>query len=287
MESLRPIDCLFSAQPLKPASPAMAPALSGAPCRGPIANVVPEMDRYGIDRVLLTPCAVEANRCDRQYLCEEAMLSDLLQQVSRQPQRVSALVGFNPYDIADSLRRLQQAISDYDLKGLYVSSGTVPLLDRRMYPAYAKCAELNVPVMFYADHSLAWTNEWPMLQEVGMIAADFPDLRVVAAFGCWPPLDEIWHLLERHDNMFFALDANPRRDLVARVANFLNGEPGRSHCLWGSNGCCWSEAVPRLNQLPLHAAVRECFARTNAIAVFDLHQQKPPQVEADLILTGE
>ena len=120
-----------------------------------------------------------------------------------------------------------------------------------------------------------------------MIAADFPDLRVVAAFGCWPPLDEIWHLLERHDNMFFALDANPRRDLVARVANFLNGEPGRSHCLWGSNGCCWSEAVPRLNQLPLHAAVRECFARTNAIAVFDLHQQKPPQVEADLILTGE
>jgi hypothetical protein len=290
MEPVRPIDCLFAcpiSQHGEACPPDLAKGPTGVPCQSPSRDIVANMERYGIDRVLLTPCRIEPGLCDRQYLCDEAVLTDMLHDINAYPQRFSGLAGYNPFDMVASLRRLGRSLRERDLKGLYVHTGAAALLDRRMYPAFAICAELQSPVMVHSDQSLAWAGNWPLLIDVNLLATDFPELRIVVACVCWPQIDELRRLLEHHENVYVALDANPRRDLRAQAAEFLSSDLGLSRCLWGSNGCCWDVAVTRLDELNLAPAVRTRFSRENAVAVYGLEQQTTPKLPTDLVLTAE
>jgi predicted TIM-barrel fold metal-dependent hydrolase len=156
-----------------------------------------------------------------------------------------------------------------------------------MYPAYAKCAELHVPVMIHGNNELAWTLGWPSFDDVLIIATDFPELKVVAACDCWPSVDEIRRLLDRCENIYFALDANPRRDLLPEVSALLNSDRGRTRCVWGSNACAWEQTTKQVEQLALEDDAESHFVRDNAVALFALEQQRRPRLEAELILTGE
>ena len=289
MEPLRPVDCLFA--PQIPEMPKVASAAGSAPlpvpCLTRLANLVEQMDQFGIDRVLLTPCQVDPSRCDRQYLCDDALLSEFVQLVHTYPQRFSALAGYNPFDVSDSVRRMEEAVTKQAVRGFYVSSATLPLLDRRMYPAYAKCAELGVPIMIHADPGLAWAESWPMLEDIRTIATDLPELRAVAACVCWPGVSAARRMLEQQENIYLAVDANPRRDLAEEVSEFLNSELGRSRCVWGSNGCGWRTAIADLDKLKLSDQARARFTRENAVALFGLAEQNSPQIEVNFVLTGE
>jgi predicted TIM-barrel fold metal-dependent hydrolase len=258
------------------------------PCLTNAAALLEDMDRHGIERILLPPCPVLSSRCERQYLCGEAVLSEFFELMNQHPQRFSAFTGYNAHDIRGSLLWMQQAVEKHYVQGLCVSAAaSVSLLDRRMYPAYSKCVELQVPVVIHGDHELAWADHWPILEEVSTLAGDFPDLIVVAAVGCWPPLREIRSRLESHENIYVALDANPRRDLVPEISDFLNGELGKRRCLWGSNGCRWDTAMSHLRSLQLESDARSRFERENGLAVFNFQQQQRPRLEADFTLTAE
>ncbi len=278
MKPLRPIDCLF-------VSPSAAsPSL---PCPTNLANLVDEMDRHGIDRVLLTPCQTSSSRCDREYLCTDAVLSDLLQQVHIHPGRFSTLLGYNAADIGGSLLRMDEAITRHDVKGLFLSSGQMPLLDRRMYPAYAKCTQLRIPGVIHTNHELAGSERSPTLNEVRAIASDFPELKIVVACGGWPAITDMQGALEEYDNIYFALDANVRHDLLPAASQFLNSELAATRCVWGSNHCGWQVAVAKLDALALSDGTRAQFARENAVVLFGLESQRRPQLEVEAVLTAE
>jgi predicted TIM-barrel fold metal-dependent hydrolase len=246
------------------------------------------MDRYGIEGVLLPPCQVLSSRCENQYLCSDAVLSEFFLLIYRYPQRFSTFTGYNAHDIKGSLLWMEEAVRRYRVKGLYVSgAASIPLLDRRMYPAYSKCDELRVPVTIRLDREVASAASWPALEDVRTLAGDFPELTVVAACGSWPSLDGLRRLLETRENVYVALDANPGNYVERQAPGFLNSELGKNRCMWGSNGCDWDVALSQLDTLGLEQDTLIRFARENAIAIFDLAQQEKPYIETAEPLTAE
>jgi len=92
--------------------------------------------------------------------------------------RFVGLAGYNPFRIKESLAEIELAVTRHGFKGVYVHiyGFDIPLNDAKMYPLFAKCVELDVPVSMQVGHVLEASpsdGARPMLLD--RIACDFPD----------------------------------------------------------------------------------------------------------------
>lgn len=75
--------------------------------------------------------------------------------------------------------------------------------ERRYYPLYAKCVELDIPVRIYT--SMNYANDRPYdlghPRHLDQVAVDFPELRLIAGLGGWPWIADMVGLLRRHPNL--------------------------------------------------------------------------------------
>jgi len=263
------IDCLFVPQ-AKPAelSPAIA-GLAGLPCLTQVDTIAGEMAQQGIERVLLTPCKAGAAICDRRYLCDDTVTNELLYYVQRYPRQFAALGGFNPHDLEHSVARLESTLRR-GLSGLFVDPRALgmSLLDRRMYPAFAKCSERHRPLMIAIGSGSI--SERTTFHDLEVLAGDFPNLCIVVACDHWPSVSQLRKACESRDNVNFALDVNLPRGEPAEAIAFLTNASSAGRCLWGSNGEDWNTALARVTALHVAAEVERGYLRTNAAKLFRL-----------------
>src|SRR5438270_8837094 len=92
------VDCLFSLE-------AISRERSPQP-----RELIQEMDRAAIDRVLLTPC--RRWRCERHWGTDGINLSEVNSLVTSMPQRFAGLAAYDPYAIAESLALIDLAIEN-------------------------------------------------------------------------------------------------------------------------------------------------------------------------------
>jgi hypothetical protein len=155
-----------------------------------LADFVASLDRLGIVRSVLldSPNAVMA------------------EAVRDFPDRFVALAILSPYDGMRAVRELERLVREDGIHGLYVGAlrSEIPASDRRYYPLYAKCAELDVPVRIYC--AMGYANDRPYdlghPRHLDQVASDFPELRIVAGLGGWPWVNEMVALLRRHPNLY-------------------------------------------------------------------------------------
>lgn len=137
-----------------------------------------------------------------------------------------AFVGFasvDPWQGRAAVAELRRAVAELGLRGLklHPSAQAFSPDDQRFYDLYAACAELEVPVLFHtgttglgagqpggAGIKLGYSR--PVLLDA--VAADFPDLQVVAAHPSWPWQDEMLAIAQHKTNVWIDLSGwSPRR----------------------------------------------------------------------------
>ena len=259
--TLPAIDVLFH--------PAARPAAGACPLLPPSEAA---MDAAGIARVLVSQCKLWS--CERQWMCVDTRLDDVLRYTASSP-RFIGLAGYNPFDIAESFREIELAVATYAFRGAYLHADSfrLPLTDARMYPLFAKAAELGVPVLLQSSPVPSG--------DLDRVTADFPDLSLVLAQAC-PQLADITAIAAACENVFFALDPGALVHLIhqwtalavahdASSSSFLS-EVFQQRCMWGSNSLDWCDALRSVNSLPLLPETRACFLRRNAERVFALGQ---------------
>src|SRR5690606_771616 len=100
-----------------------------------IAYTVAEMDKWGIERAMLG--ISETNHV-------------ALEAIQRFPDRFFPSLGVNPNNGMDEVRRLERFKRDYDIKAATAFPcgllPQVPINDKKFYPIYAKCVELDIPI---------------------------------------------------------------------------------------------------------------------------------------------
>jgi predicted TIM-barrel fold metal-dependent hydrolase len=140
----------------------------------PVAVVLHEMDRFGIERAMIG-CEGKVSR----------------QALATSPDRFIPSMGVDPNDGMDAIHKMVKNYETFGIKAVtafpagYVPQ--VPINDRRFYPIYAKCCELDIPIFVCAGVP---GPRIPMacqhVELIDDVMYDFPELTFVTRHGCEP-----------------------------------------------------------------------------------------------------
>jgi len=243
-----------------------------------IDDYLARMDRAGIERSLLV--AVRAGQMGLKDSFEVPY--DYVSEVcAEHPERFSGLAGIDPTRGMAGLKELEYAVKELGFVGAHWYPHWFAMAPdaARMYPYYAKCCELDIPIMMQVGQNLVYSRS-TRLPSVGRpialdpVAVDFPELRLIGIHIGVPWTEEMIAMCWKHENVYTAGDAYAPRYWPAPFVHYLNSY-GREKVMFGTD---WpvidpERAVAEVNELELRPESRRRLLRDNALRVFGLPSQ--------------
>jgi hypothetical protein len=177
-------------------------------------EVIELLDSAGIDRTLITGFD-EFSSVHETFIPNELVAA----LAERHPDRFIPFAGVDLLKGMEAVRELERLVSDHGFRGLSLRPFMIglPADDRRYYPLYAKCVELDVPLSIHT--SANWTtvavNDFGHPRHIDAVAAEFPDLRIVMSHGGYPWVLEACLLAWKYPNVYLELAAHRPRYLAA------------------------------------------------------------------------
>ena len=240
-----------------------------------IDDYLKKMDRAGIERSLLI--AVRAG--DRAMKGSfEIPYVQVAKWCEKHPDRFSGLAGVDPYRGVEGLKELDVAVKDYGFVGAHLYPHWFKLApDAALYyPYYARCVELDVPIMLQVGQNLIYQKDVrlpsvakPILLD--QVAIDFPDLKLIGIHIGVPWTDEMIAMAWKHANVFIGLDAYAPKYCPPQLVRYMNSY-GSHKVMFGTD---WpvidpERGVAEMAEHNLKPAAYEQVMRTNALKVFKL-----------------
>ncbi len=240
-----------------------------------IENYLTRMDRASIQRSLLI--AVRAG--DMMIKGSIEIPYSRVHEICRQyPDRFSGLAGVDPTRGMQGLRDLEEAVRDFGFVGAHFYPHWFGLAPDHalVYPYYAKCCELDIPIMMQVGHNLVYSRE-RRLPSVGrpiyldQVAIDFPELRLLGIHIGVPWTGEMISMAWKHQNVYIGVDAYAPRYWPPEIVHYLNSY-GREKVLFGTD---WpvidpERAVAEIAELDIKPEAKKLLMRGNALRVFNL-----------------
>jgi hypothetical protein len=152
--------------------------------------------------------------------------------------RLIGAASYNPFRIDESLRDIEKAVKKYGFKYVYMHPITFGLsfADAKLYPLYAKCSELGIPVGMQVGHSAEVLPSWcGHPYEVDKVAIDFPNLKINMSHTGYPWVDEWCSVIFRQPNVYGDISAYNPSNLTQDIVSFFNSSRGRDKVMFGSN----------------------------------------------------
>ena len=260
MPTPRVIDTLFSME-----SPSTIFHLSK--CGDTVADCVAAMDEACIHKVVLAPC--KRQECERHWMCDDIQMDEVQHCVMSRPDRFAGLAAYNPHAIGESMQELERVITQWHFRGVYIVwDGTeVKLLDACMYPLYARCVELDVPLMLAVSNA----GESAILSSMRILLRDFPELRVILAWATAANVDVMVAACNQHPTLAVAFDGRVAAGQESTLRDWLTTD-GEYRCMWGSNGMSWKRLLQHVSSYSLPEAVLNSLLYENALRAFRLSE---------------
>jgi hypothetical protein len=151
------------------------------------------------------------------------------------------LVGVASVDLARPLaavRELRRAVRELGFRALRVLPWlwNLPPDDRRYYPLYSECIELDIPFCLQVGHTgpLAPSEPGRPIPYLDHVALEFPDLRIVGGHIGYPWTAEMISLATKYQNLYIDTSAYKVRRYPNDLVEYLRTH-GRRKVLFGSN----------------------------------------------------
>jgi predicted TIM-barrel fold metal-dependent hydrolase len=230
------------------------------------------MDEHGIDTVLIPSPKVgdwESGGLDIDITYEQVH-----EVVSQYPDRMKGLASINPYDRMKGVREMERAIEEYGFVGaqFHPYGFELPVNHRRCYPFYAKCVELDIPIVMQIGHSAErMPNRMGKPIHLDDIALDFPELDIVASHTGWPWSKELEALAWKHPNVHVGMAAHAPQYWEDNLVEFMRTR-GKDKVLFGSDYPLlrYDRMFGEIENYEFSDGVQRKFFRENAQRVFDL-----------------
>ena len=234
-----------------------------------------KMDRAGIERSLLIAVRCGDLRVKGSVEIPYEMVAKIC---AKYPDRFSGLAGLDPTRGIAGLKELDRAVKEYGFVGAHFYPHWFDEAPDSAvwYPYYARCAELDIPVMMQVGHCLVYQKD-RRLPNVGRpmtldrVAIHFPELKLIGIHLGYPWTDEMISCCWKHPNVYMAGDAYAPKHWPQAAVQYANTY-GQDKFLFGTD---WKvidperamEDVMNLNFRP--DALRKIL-RDNALKVFKL-----------------
>ncbi len=192
--------------------------------------------------------------------------------------RPDLLVGVASVNLArpmDAVRELRRAVRQLGMRALRMLPWlwNAPPNDRRYYPLYAECIELEIPFCLQVGHTgpLAPSEPGRPIPYLDEVALDFPELVVVAGHIGHPWTDEMISLATKYPNVYIDTSAYKPRRYPPELVDYMKGHGSRK-VLFGSNFPMLmpADCLAEVRALGLPDEARRLFICDNAVRVFRL-----------------
>ncbi len=189
----------------------------------------------------------------------------------------------SPHEGMAGIRRLEHCVRELGIRGLEVSTFRERLYanDKKYYPLYAKCVELNIPARIYTTMNYAADRAMDLGRPIFLdeVCRDFPELTVIAGLGGWPWVPELVGLARRHANLYIDLAAHrpihiPKPgsgfEMLLQFGNTLLQDKMLFASSWMTLGLPLKQIIEEMEAIPLKDTVRPKWMYENAARVLKL-----------------
>lgn len=160
-----------------------------------------EMDRAGVS------VGVVIGRNSGRY--GSISNEDVADIVKTYPGRFVGAASIDPTNRKAACEQIRNA-AKAGFRAINIEPGSYPLPmmsdDRRLYPIYAQCEDVGLPVIIMAGGSAGPDLSYTDPVHLDRIAADFPALKIVVSHGGWPWVHQILHIAFRRPNIYLSPD---------------------------------------------------------------------------------
>ena len=229
----------------------------------PVELLVSEVDRFGISQSLLNVAtSQEARRAVRDY-----------------PDRFFAGWDVDPNQGMEAVRALEEGVREFDVRAAIAFPAglnpQVPINDKKFYPIYAKCVELDIaicvctgvpgPRVPFAAQDVAHLDE---------VCWFFPELRFVTRHGCEPWADLAVKLMLKWPNLYYSTSAFAPKHYPTEIIDYANtrGADKIIYAGYYPAGLTLDRIFGDMVDVPFRDHVWPKFLAENARRVFKLDQ---------------
>ncbi len=191
------------------------------------------------------------------------------------PEHVVGVASVDIRHPMQAVRELRRCVKEFGFKGLRVLPWLwgLPPDDRRYYPLYAECVELDVTFCLQVGHAGPMRPSEPgrPIPYLDNVAHEFPDLRIVGGHIGFPWVAEMISLMMKHPNVYVDTSAYKASRFPAELITYMKG-PGKKKVLFGTNYPMLTpaECLSGLEGLALDDEGRAAFLAGNARRAFKL-----------------
>jgi len=170
-------------------------------------TVIDAIDAAGIAKTLITGFD-EYSHVGETFIPNE-LVAGLFE---RHPDRFIPFFGADLGRGTYAVDELDEWVTGRGFRGLSLRPFMIglPASDRRYYPFYTKCVELDIPVSIHS--SANWTtvavNDLGHPRHIDTIAADFPELKIIVSHAGYPWVLEAVLLAWKYPNVYLELAAH-------------------------------------------------------------------------------
>ncbi len=225
-----------------------------------VSYTVREMDRHGVARAMI---GID----DGNEVTNAA--------ITRFPERFFGSYAADPNRGMDEVRKIERLYRERGLKCVTgFPSGLcpqVPIDDRRWYPIYAKCVELDLP---FACCVGVPGPRLPMdpqkVERIDEVCWFFPELKFVMRHGGEPWVDLAIKLMLKYPNLYYSTSAFAPKHYPKAIIDFANTR-GASKIMYAGYfpmGLTLERIFRELKSVPFSDDVWPKFLRENAQRVF-------------------
>ncbi|MFE4501934.1 amidohydrolase family protein [Rhodococcus sp. NPDC056743] len=229
----------------------------------PVSVTLHEMDKHGIEIGMVT-VATESGRSAVQQFPDRFV-----------PQGSAV----DPNNIMGTLSTMTREYEEFGIRSVSsFAAGTFPqvaLNAAQMYPIYAKCVELDIPI--FACAGIAGPRLKSAVQHVELIDEvmfDFPDLVFVTRHGCEPWEELAVKLMLKWPNLYYSTSAFAPKHYPKSIVDYANSR-GADKIIYAGYfpaGLTLDRIFADMPHVPFNADVWPKFLHLNARKVLKLKE---------------
>ncbi|MFI1377975.1 amidohydrolase family protein [Embleya sp. NPDC020886] len=203
-----------------------------------------------------------------------------LRAIAEHPKRFRPTLEVDPNDITTTVRRIRQAYLEHRIVAVTTfpagCNPQVPVSDRRYYPIYQTCIDLDLPIV--ANAGIAGPRVPSACQDVmhfDQVCYDFPELRIVMRHGAEPWEDLAVKLMLKWPGLYYMTSAFAPRYYPKAIVDYANtrGADKVMYAGYYPMGLSLERIFRELPDVPFKPEVRAKFLRENAMRVFKLGEE--------------
>ena len=224
----------------------------------PVADTLREMDKFNIETAVFNLSSLACTETERAA-------------IDHPSKRFRAVLSVDPNRGMDVIRDITRAHEELGIVGValfpvgYVPA--VPINDKRMYPIYVKCIELDIAVFCTSGvpgPRLPFEAQYTGL--VDEVCWFYPELRFVLRHGCEPWTDLAVKMLLKWPNLYYSTSAFAPKYYPKEIVDFANTR-GADKIIYAGYyplGLTLERIFRELEDVPFHDHVWPKFLRENA-----------------------